>query len=114
MNNKFQNILLLISTICTIFVFVIFLTLAIIILPRVTNIFDQVDTILTDLNSITEEIEEANIPKLIDNTNRLVIESENSINKATNKINDIDIDGLNESIESLRTTTEKFSKLFKK
>ncbi len=68
--------------------------------------------VLDNLNRVTEDLANQDIAGLFDSVNGLVIESQEKINEAMDKVNAMDIETLNQAIHELHTVVEPLAKLF--
>ncbi len=68
--------------------------------------------VLDNLNRVTEDLANQDIAGLFDSVNGLVIESQEKINEAMDKVNAMDIETLNQAIYELHTVVEPLAKLF--
>lgn len=88
------------------------------VLPKIVTLLDQANTIavqaddvMKDLNVVTKQLAQADITGMIDDVGSLVVESEESINEAMQKVNAMDIDGLNKAIKDLGNVVEPLAKM---
>ena len=81
-------------------------------LPCLKTMFTSIDTVMSDMEAITNELAKANLGQMIDGIDQLVSTSEYSIKQASDRLNALDIDSLNKSIQSLHDIVEPLSKLF--
>ena len=81
-------------------------------LPRLKTMFTSIDTVMSDMETITNELAKANLGQMIDGIDQLVSTSEYSIKQASDRLNALDIDSLNKSLQSLHDIVEPLSKLF--
>jgi len=100
-------------------IFAIFLVVAIIVVPKVTKILNDVeetvasaDEAVKSLSKTADELAEADIAGLINNTQALVEDSSKGVTQAISKIDDIDIDGLNVAISDLESVVGPLANLF--
>ncbi|MBT9778425.1 hypothetical protein GPL15_18160 [Clostridium sp. MCC353] len=81
-------------------------------LPQAKTMFNSINTVMTDMETITNELADANLGQMIDGISQLVSTSEYSIKQAVDRLNAVDIDSLNSSIQSLHDIVGPLSKLF--
>ncbi|HKM22234.1 MAG TPA: hypothetical protein VJZ01_09350 [Lachnospiraceae bacterium] len=88
-------------------------------IPKVNALIDdssaimkQASGVLTNLDSVTAELAEADITGMLDDVDSLVVSSEESMADALQKIEDIDIDTLNSAIKDLESVVKPLAKLF--
>ncbi len=81
-------------------------------IPRINTTFQNLDLIMEDLNTITSELAKADLEKMINDVDHLVVNSEENIQNALQKINAIDIDTLNNAISSLNDAVTPLANFF--
>ena len=88
-------------------------------MPQITLIGEQAEvtlanlqTTLTNLEMITEELAEADLGSMVDNVDSLVTSSQNGVEQAMKKLNSIDFDTLNKAIKNLSDVVEPLAKFF--
>lgn len=86
----------------------VLLILVVNILPQVTQIAGQVnslalqaETVLGNLESVTAQLADADLAGMVANVDALAVSSQSGIEQALGKINAIDIEALNEAIQNL-------------
>ena len=83
-----------------------------VIIPKVTVTYENMELIMEDLKIITSELAEADINQMIEDVDKLAVESQKNISDAMKKVNDIDIEGLNTAIKNLSDVVEPFANFF--
>lgn len=83
-----------------------------VILPKVNVTYQNMELILQDIKGITSELSEVDMSQMVGDVNHLVSSSEQNLQAAMDKINAIDIDGLNRAINNLSDAVEPFAKFF--
>ena len=81
---------------------------------QITEIAGQADTAIEDLEQIAEDLNNADISGLMENTQNLVDESTVTVETALQKIEEIDIETLNSAINGLNSVVTPLAKLFGK
>ncbi len=88
-------------------------------LPHVNNIFDDVNEVFGDVNIImndmkvvTSELAEADFEGMFDGVEDLIVEGSISLTEAMEKIDEIDIEGLNRAIKNLSDAVQPFAAFF--
>lgn len=81
-------------------------------IPKVNVTYQNMELIMEDLQVITSELAEADINQMISDVDELAVRSQENIGSAMEKINAIDIDGLNQAIRNLSDAVEPFAKFF--
>lgn len=81
-------------------------------IPKVNVTYQNMELIMEDLQTITSELAEADINQMISDVDELAVKSQENIGSAMEKINAIDIEGLNQAIRNLSDAVEPFAKFF--
>ncbi len=71
----------------------------------------QAETVLTNLESVTRELSQADLGSVVTNVDTLVNSSQAGIEEAMEKINAIDIEALNKAIQDLNKVIEPLEKM---
>ena len=108
---KQYNVLRLIA-VFVVGIFLITTVCAVCLIPRANRIMEQAEEVLGDLASVTEELEEADLPGLIKNLDGLIVESGDGIREAMESLGAVDIESLNEAIGDLKAIVEPLGRLF--
>jgi len=110
----------LIFTAVTMIAFLALLMTVINILPQLQEMVEQAETVLGNLEAVTNELANAdltgmvkNIDTIVDNVNDLVSTSQDGVTQAVQKINGINFDALNDAIKDLSDVIEPIAKFFK-
>ena len=93
-------------------IFIVSLVSAFSLVPRAAVIFSQAEKVLGNLAQVTGELEQTDLPGLIENVNNLVETSGAGIQEAMEALGTVDIDTLNEAIRDLQTIVEPLARLF--
>lgn len=83
-------------------------------IPKVNMTYQNMDLIMEDLQTITSGLAEADINKMINDVDNLAVRSQENIGRAMEKLEAIDIDGLNQAIKNLSDVVEPFAEFFNK
>ncbi len=81
-------------------------------IPKVNMTYQNMDLIMEDLQTITSGLAEADINKMIHDVDNLAVRSQENIGRAMEKLEAIDIDGLNQAIKNLSDVVEPFAEFF--
>lgn len=81
-------------------------------IPKINVTYQNMELIMEDLQTITSELAEADINQMISDVDELAVKSQENIGSAMEKINAIDIEGLNQAIQNLSDAVEPFAKFF--
>ncbi len=111
-----QCIFSIVAAVCC----VTLLILVLVFLPKINGLASQAQTVLTNLEGVTEKLAQADLTKvaeqlqtLVSNVDALVTESRDGIAQAVEKLNKIDIEQLNHAIGDLADVIEPIAKFFK-
>ena len=81
-------------------------------IPKVNVTYQNMQLIMEDMKVVTSELAEADLERMISNVDELVTSSQKNINSAMEKLDAIDIDGLNTAIKNLSDAVEPFANFF--
>lgn len=74
---------------------------------------DQAQTVLTNLETVSRDLAEADLAGMVENVDKLVVTSQDGVTQALEKINTMDIEALNKAIANLSAVVEPMAKFFK-
>lgn len=114
---KYARGAFIVSIITAIAMVSILITMLIIVrkvMPTVEDSLEQLGRVMSNIETVTNEISEANIPQMLKKTDKLIQSSQKGMEQLIDKVEAFDIEGLNESINDLRTVVEPLAKLFGK
>ena len=80
-------------------------------LPRVDAVVTQMQTVLANLETATEELASLDISSMMEGVDELVSSGQEGLAQTMEKLNTIDIDTLNKAIQNLSAVVEPFAKL---
>lgn len=72
----------------------------------------QMDTILTNLDAVTEELAQADLAGMVQNVDELATTSQSAVEQAAEKLNIIDFETLNKAIQDLADVVEPLARFF--
>lgn len=87
---------------------------ALILLIAALFLVPETHRLLGDMNTITEGLEDVDLNELVDNLNQLSTTSQDGINKATEKLEQLDVEGLSQAIQDLEKVISPLAKIFGK
>lgn len=85
-----------------------------VLIPKINVTYQNMELIMEDLQIVTSELAEADINKMIEDVDELAVKSQENIGSAMEKINAIDIEGLNQAIRNLSDAVGPFAEFFNK
>ncbi len=101
-----------ISAAANILVLAIVVYLTVILVPKVNSVFNDLNVILNNLDTITTELAAIDIDQMMNNVDGLVTQSSRDLKTAMEKVNSIDIDTLNSAIQNLNDTIKPLADFF--
>lgn len=123
---KEQNLFLKIILGCMGVITLVMIIAAFVVLPKVGHLLNQasntimeVDELLAqtsesiaEVDVVVKDLQKANLPELIDETKELIVNSQETITTAMDKINEMDIEKLNKAVSDLQGAVSPLAKLF--
>lgn len=103
-----------ITAACSIAVLCIVLLVTVIAAPRVMALYDDLQRSARNLSSISEQLASEDLSGMVKNVGDLVVTSQKDLDTAMEKVNSIDFDTLNESIQSLHDILKPIGDFFGK
>ncbi len=76
------------------------------------NMFTRISKTISDIEIVSAQLADADLPAMIEHVNTLVDSSQQSVQAASSKIESIDIEALNQSIHDLNAIIEPLARLF--
>ncbi len=104
------------STVANLAVLALVVFLVATLLPKVNATFEDLNTVMKNVQTITEDLAEVDVEGMMGNIDDLVVESSDSLTQAMKKINALDIEKLNDAINNLNDAIEpmaRFANMFK-
>lgn len=105
---KWQCIVSIAAAVCCVGLFVLVCTLV----PQVRVLTSQMETVLTNLETVTEQLAGMDLGSMVRNVDELVTVSQTGVEQAVGKLNTIDFDTLNRAIGDLADVVEPLAKFF--
>ena len=114
-NARLQSVLALLTALC----FIAFVFAVVSVVPQfmalsaeVESLLDQAETVLTNLEYVTQELTEVEFAEMVNDVDQLVTSSQEGLEETLEKVNSIDIKKLNDAIDGLSKVVEPMAKLF--
>ena len=104
-----QSIALVVMDVCAVIITISVVTLIANVTQKLNAIYTKADTAITTLNEVANGIHEADLPGMAEQIKSLTENATSGISTTMEKIDSIDIESLNDSIERLDSATEAFS-----
>lgn len=107
-----QNRIMRLIAVLMVLIFVVVVGAVAIMGPKLNKALDDTNTAVAKMETMVSELEEADLPGLINDTRKLVDQSNQGVGEAVEKIDALDIQSLNDAIAGLKAVVEPLSKLF--
>lgn len=79
--------------------------------PQLQALTEQADIVMTNLETVTEELTRLDLEAMVENIDSLVGTSQGGVSTAIEKLEQVDIDTLNEAISDLSDVIEPLAKI---
>lgn len=100
-----------ITAVCTTVAMLVVLISALMIVPRIAGSLTQVESAVSELESVAKTLGDE-VPALLESTTELIGDENSGLVQAVGNFNKFDIETLNEAINELKMAVEPFAKLF--
>lgn len=81
-------------------------------IPKVNLLLDDIQSSVSNIQSITQELADADLPGMINDVDHLVSTSESTLKTTADKLNSIDFDSLNSAIQDLSNIIRPLGRWF--
>jgi len=105
---RWQCILSVAAAVCCVGLFVLVWQL----MPQVQALTGQMETVLTNLEIVTEQLAGMDLGEMVRNVDELVVTSQAGVEETMSKLNSIDFAELNRAIGNLSDVVEPMAKFF--
>jgi len=105
---RWQCIFSVASAVCCIGLFMLVYTL----MPQVKELTGQMETVLTNLEVVTDQLAGMDLGSMVKNVDELVATSQTGVEQAMEQLNTIDFDTLNRAIRNLSDVVEPLARFF--
>ena len=112
-SEKIANYARLVIACCSILTFLTLFIVVLIVVPRALNLMNTAQRTLDNLETVSEDLKALELAEAIKNIEDNTAQAMEDVSSAMDQINSLDVDTLNQSIQELKESTEKFSSLFK-
>ncbi len=112
---KYQKLAFIMSAMSALFtlaMLIVVICLANYVAPKIDTIYSRSVTSLKNMETITKELNEAHLGDTVKNINNLTLNATSDLSRAMDKLNSIDLDTLNDSIQDLHNIIEPLAKMF--
>ena len=88
------------------------LAIVCLLIPRVLSLANQLESVMTNLESITAELDQADLGGMVENVDSLATSTQTGLAQALEKLNAIDFETLNRAIENLADVVQPLANFF--
>lgn len=99
-----------VTAVCALLILGIILSAYLTIVPRAKTAIDEIQTVSKDFGTVSNKLAKVDIEKLVGHVDEMAVTSEQNMQEAMEKINEIDIDGLNAAIKGLSDVVTPFAR----
>jgi len=96
---------------CSVLTFLTLLIVVIIVVPKAVNLMNTAQRTLDNIEDVSENLKALELAETIKSIDDSTAQAMGDVSEAMNRIDELDIASLNESIKELRESTERFSNL---
>lgn len=104
-----QCLFMLVAAVCCVLVLIQVFT----VLPQITQLMDQMETVLINLEEATGDLTNLDLGGMIADVDTLVVTGQQTLEATMEKLNSLDIETLNKTIQDLADVVEPLAKLTK-
>lgn len=105
---RWQCIFTAVAAVCCAGVFAVVLT----VVPQVRAVAGQLEIVLTDLDTVTQELARADLEGMVADVDAFVTTGQSAVEQAAEKLNIIDFDTMNRAIQDLADVVEPLARFF--
>ncbi len=106
----------MITAVCSVAMFLILLIVAVAVVPKALKLMGTAQTAVENIEEVSNELSEKvmalELADAIKNIEETTTQAMTDVSESMEKIQSLDVDTLNESIQDLKKTTDAFKKLF--
>jgi hypothetical protein len=101
----------LIIAVCSVLTFLTLLVVAIIVVPKAVNLMNTAQRTLDNIEDVSENLKALELAETLKSIDDSTAQAMSDVSGAMDMINELDITSLNQSIQELKESTERFSNL---
>lgn len=105
---RWQCIFSVAAAVCCVGLFVLVYHL----MPEVRSLTNQMETVLTNLELVTDQLAGMDLGSMVRNVDDLVVTTQEGVEQTMNRLNSIDFETLNQAIKNLSDVVEPLAKFF--
>ena len=105
---RWQCIFSVAAAVCCVGLFVLVYHL----MPEVRSLTNQMETVLTNLELVTDQLAGMDLGSIVRNVDDLVVTTQEGVEQTMNRLNSIDFETLNQAIKNLSDVVQPLAKFF--
>ena len=105
---RWQCIFSVAAAVCCVGLFVLVYHL----MPEVRSLSNQMETVLTNLELVTDQLAGMDLGSMVRNVDDLVVTTQEGVEQTMNRLNSIDFETLNQAIKNLSDVVQPLAKFF--
>jgi len=105
---RWQCIFSVAAAVCCVGLFVLVYHL----MPEVRSLTNQMETVLTNLELVTDQLAGMDLGSMVRNVDDLVVTTQEGVEQTMNRLNAIDFETLNQAIRNLSDVVQPLAKFF--
>lgn len=105
---RWQCIFSVAAAVCCVGLFVLVYHL----MPEVRSLTGQMETVLANLELVTDQLAGMDLGRMVRNVDDLVVTTQEGVEQTMNRLNSIDFETLNQAIKNLSDVVEPLAKFF--
>ena len=105
---KWQCIFSVVAAVCCVGLFVLVWNL----MPEIRNLTGQMESVLTNLELVTDQLAGMDLGAMVRNVDDLVVTAQEGVEQTMEQMNAIDFEALNRAIQNLSDVVEPMAKFF--
>ena len=105
---RWQCIFSVAAAVCCVGLFVLVYHL----MPEVRSLTNQMETVLTNLELVTDQLAGMDLGNMVRNVDDLVVTTQEGVEQTMNRLNSIDFETLNQAIKNLSDVVQPLAKFF--
>lgn len=96
---------------CSVLTFLTLLIVVIIVVPKAVNLMNTAQRTLDNIEDVSENLKALELAETVKSIDDSTVQAMGDVSEAMDRINELDIASLNESIQELKESTERFSSI---
>ena len=96
---------------CSVLTFLTLLIVVIIVVPKAVNLMNTAQRTLDNIEDVSENLKALELAETVKSIDDSTVQAMGDVSEAMDRINELDIASLNESIQELKESTERFSNI---